>query len=291
MLINGAIKLLGGRDDKPSPNSIPAFINGNDWILMGFFSFVFWLFFEAINLRLGSWKYAGIPSELFIRWPGTFIAFATVLPAIFSTAGFVAVIARSPWRPWQSHSLRLFPPYSDIRGRNDTTWKFTSHILEICQIVGIAMIILPLTWPRIFYPLVWGGLFLFLEPINYRHGYPSLFKDVEQSNFNRILCLAVSGLICGFLWETFNYWAGAKWMYVLPRITGPKIFEMPLLGYSGFPAFALECFTAWSLFTAKWKEINLQSKYTLALAGVIFSLVMLHAIDKYTVISYKSLLP
>jgi hypothetical protein len=45
------------------------------------------------------------------------------------------------------------------------------------------------------------------------------------------------------LWEFWNYWAGAKWHYTVPIMENLKIFEMPVPGYLGFPAFALECFT------------------------------------------------
>ena len=43
--------------------------------------------------------------------------------------------------------------------------------------------------------------------------------------------------------EFWNYWAGAKWHYTVPIMEHTKIFEMPVPGYFGFPAFALECFT------------------------------------------------
>jgi hypothetical protein len=40
-----------------------------------------------------------------------------------------------------------------------------------------------------------------------------------------------------------DYWARAKWQYTVPIMENLKIFEMPLPGYLGFPALALECFT------------------------------------------------
>ncbi len=48
--------------------------------------------------------------------------------------------------------------------------------------------------------------------------------------------------ICGGLWEFWNFWARAKWIYTVPILGDIKIFEMPVLGYFGFPPFALECF-------------------------------------------------
>ena len=53
----------------------------------------------------------------------------------------------------------------------------------------------------------------------------------------------LSGFLCGVLWEFWELLGGAKWHYTVPIMEHTKIFEMPLPGYFGFPAFALECFT------------------------------------------------
>jgi hypothetical protein len=55
--------------------------------------------------------------------------------------------------------------------------------------------------------------------------------------------LLLSGVACGFLWEFWNFWAGARWYYTIPILGHVKVFEMPVLGYLGFPPFAVECFT------------------------------------------------
>jgi hypothetical protein len=49
-------------------------------------------------------------------------------------------------------------------------------------------------------------------------------------------------MICGVFWEFWNHWAAARWFYTVPLLPEYKVFAMPLLGYAGFPAFALECF-------------------------------------------------
>jgi hypothetical protein len=70
--------------------------------------------------------------------------------------------------------------------------------------------------------------------------------------------LLISGWICGWLWEFWNYWAAAKWHYIFPLARRWKIFEMPAPGYLGFMPFALECFvmyvTASSLFQMAGKR-------------------------------------
>jgi len=53
--------------------------------------------------------------------------------------------------------------------------------------------------------------------------------------------LFVSGWVCGWLWEFWNYWAAARWQYTFPIFQSWKIFAMPAPGYLGFLPFALEC--------------------------------------------------
>jgi len=83
-----------------------------------------------------------------------------------------------------------------------------------------------------------------------RLGLPSLLSGLEQGRRGRLYSLLVSGWVCGWLWEFWNYWAKAKWLYVFPMFQGWKIFEMPAPGYLGFPPFALECFAMYTF--AAW---------------------------------------
>jgi hypothetical protein len=56
------------------------------------------------------------------------------------------------------------------------------------------------------------------------------------------VALLTSGALCGVLWEFWNYWALTRWTYSVPYVSHLKVFEMPALGYLGFPPFALECY-------------------------------------------------
>ena len=82
-----------------------------------------------------------------------------------------------------------------------------------------------------------------LDPVNARLGAESLTGDFAARRYDRLINLLASGFACGGLWEFLNYWSRAKWHYTVPILEHVKIFEMPLPGYLGFPAFALECFT------------------------------------------------
>jgi hypothetical protein len=96
--------------------------------------------------------------------------------------------------------------------------------------------VVPPTVARYLAAPVWLGFIFLLEPINARLGAETLTRE-------RLINLGLSGLLCGVLWEFWNFWSRSKWHYTVPIMEHLKIFEMPLPGYLGFPAFAFECFT------------------------------------------------
>jgi hypothetical protein len=113
-------------------------------------------------------------------------------------------------------------------------------------VFGAVCLLLPLATPQSvatrLFVLVWIGFIFFLDPINYEFGLPSLIGDCERGCRSRFYSLLLSGFVCGWFWEFWNYWAAAKWHYVFPILQRLKIFEMPIPGYWGFLPFALECF-------------------------------------------------
>ncbi|MBI4586509.1 MAG: helix-hairpin-helix domain-containing protein [Planctomycetes bacterium] len=190
------------------------------WMLLSLWSVVFWFFFELINLRLHNWYYINVAPDTFARWWGSFVAFATVLPGVLLCAELLG----AGWRVGKSSPGKL------------PTW-----CLNACVGVGVVFFILPLIWPRNFYPLVWGGVFLFLDPLNYRASAFSFLGEIECRRFGAIGRILAAGLLCGLWWELWNYWARVKWIYTVPFFEDQKLFEMPILGFLGFPPFALEC--------------------------------------------------
>jgi hypothetical protein len=119
--------------------------------------------------------------------------------------------------------------------------------LAVVALAGLLMFLLSLTFPRYAFPLVWIGLFLLLDPINTLLGHPSIIVQVRHGRWDTVLVLFAAGLICGWFWELWNVFSMPKWVYDVPFVGRPKLFEMPLLGYGGYLPFALEVFAAWSL--------------------------------------------
>jgi hypothetical protein len=109
---------------------------------------------------------------------------------------------------------------------------------------GAIMLVVPIVHPSQYFaaPVFLGFVFL-LDPLNARLGAESILGDLRERRPGRLINLLVAGLACGFAWELWNYWAGAKWIYSVPILPHLRLFEMPIPGYGGFPAFAVECFT------------------------------------------------
>ena len=96
----------------------------------------------------------------------------------------------------------------------------------------------------------------------------------------------LAGLVCGILWEFWNYWAGSKWIYTLPFLGEWKIFEMPALGFLGFLPFALECWIIYHVFVAILHRLHSRiAQAVLWLAVAVFSFIVLRGIDTFTVIN------
>jgi hypothetical protein len=203
-----------------------------------------WVVFEGYNLLIENWYYINLPDNFFVRYFGFAWAFATVSPGIFQTAELVAALRRSrvraPDARQSTGDYRL--PTGDYRLSPDDYRLSTVDYVSIAT--GAAMLLLPIMWPSPYFaaPVFLGFVFL-LDPINLGARDQSLMRDMRQRTFERVGNLLIAGFICGGLWEFWNFWARAKWIYTVPILGDIKIFEMPVLGYFGFPPFALECFT------------------------------------------------
>lgn len=190
---------------------------------------VIWLLFEAANFRLRNWYYVFLPGAVPERWIGILLSFATVLPALVLATRLLE--AAGVGHEWRSRPLHTKP------------WH-----LAAAQMAGIVMALLALIQPTVFFPLIWGAAWLIFDPFVYRRNREwSLLHDIERGEWGRIGRIMLGGLFIGFLWEFFNFWARGRWIYTVPWLEHTKFFEMPPLGFVGFPLFALE---AWAIYHA-----------------------------------------
>jgi hypothetical protein len=207
-----------------------------EFAVLALVSIPLWLVFEFYNLFIENWYYVGLPANLWLRLFGYAWAFATIFPAIFEGADLIAVWRGTDRYPVNGSPTGM-PTVAPAAGR-------LSGAAVVSVLAGAALLLWPLVWPSQYLAApVWLGFIFLLDPINRRLGAESLAADLEHGQRDRLLNLVLSGFLCGILWEFWNYWARAKWHYTVPIMEDLKIFEMPVPGYFGFPAFALECFT------------------------------------------------
>ncbi|MCA1575217.1 MAG: hypothetical protein LC770_11925 [Acidobacteria bacterium] len=169
------------------------------------------------------WHYHNLEPNPYLRRLGYDWAFATIFPAMFLTAQLLRVT--------------LFKKLSRFR-----PLYLSRAALYLMIILGANGAIVPLVFFSAWLaPVIWLAFIFLVDPINYLRGWPSIIGDLQQGDCRRLFSLLSAGGICGILWEFWNYWALSKWTYTVPYLGSVKILEMPVLGYLGFPPFAVEC--------------------------------------------------
>lgn len=244
------------------------FGRGREFCAMIPWSVVFWLFFEMVNLNLKNWHYINLPLDVKIRWGGYFVAYASVLPAIVETSDLL--------KTFLVKKQYAVTPVTITR-----RW----HIGFL--LIGLSFLFLPLLIPKYCFPLIWGCFIFICEPFLYRWGNESLLKQWEQGSLRNFVQLLIAGFICGGLWEFWNFWAKAKWIYTVPWVGNIKIFEMPILGFLGFPAFAVQIVVMWRMVVALQKKKYLPSTLLMIPVLCAYYYLCFKAIDLFTVRSFQ----
>jgi hypothetical protein len=191
-----------------------------------------WWLFEALNLRVQNWNYLGTasltPLQFFIM---ASINFSIVVPAIFGA---------SEWFSGMNFIQRMGKG-PILRPDRRTTWTFF--------ILGILTQVLLLLWPKYFFPFTWLSVLFILEPLNVWLGHRSLSEYTQKGDWKPLVSLFCGVLFTGFFWEMWNFYSYPKWIYTVPWVGNLKVFEMPILGYTGYLPFSLELFALYHLMT------------------------------------------
>jgi len=252
-------------------------LQGSSWLLnrpkdflkLLFWSTTVWLVFEALNLVLHNWGYVGVIPNVGVRWLGYAVAFATVLPGVLLTAEVIAALGF----------------FQKVKGRtyNWGPWQ------PVALIIGVVMLVIPLLWPHYTFALIWGATFFLLDPFCELLGAPSLIARFAAGERREHWCLLAAGLVCGLWWESWNWFATSRWVYTLPVLNFWKVFEMPVLGFLGFPPFALECAVMYNFLKALDERVltTPARRRNAWLVQLAFWLLMFAALDAWTVISYQ----
>ena len=248
---------------------------------LAFASACYWLLYELVNLRLSNWYYVGIPPDPWTRSLGVLVSFATVLPGVLEIHS--ALSAGS-----SAASGARFDPGPRLRAT--------------FAVVGVASVVLPLLFPRLAYPLIWGAAFLLLEPWLAPRDDRSLLARWLAGDRAPIFRMLAAGAISGGLWETWNSSSPAKWIYTVPFFEESKLFEMPYLGFVGFVPFALGCHSfaralvllrilpEWDPSAAPSRRALPRRAATASLVGLVFAALAIVAVNRWTVRSTRATL-
>ena len=189
-------------------------------------SAVFWWLFEYLNRFVQNWYYTGADYPPLTYFTLASLSFATVLPAVVSV------------REWLLTFGRFQRQYQTKAGRPWRASRATALTLLGVSTGGLAGVGL---WPDYLFPALWTAplaIVLSLQMIG--PGGP-LLAALGRGRWPVWAAAALSGLICGFFWEMWNYHSLARWVYAVPWVDRFHIFEMPLLGYAGYLPFGIEC--------------------------------------------------
>jgi hypothetical protein len=196
-------------------------LHGGGWRVVALFalSAPLWWAFEIANWRLGNWKYVGTAvyggqAHVLLKT----LSFVFVLPALATSRDLLGSFVRFPHPP----AVRL------------PSW--TTPVL-----VAVGLICVPLLYlfPDQTYPLVWVAPLLVLDGVADLRGRRNVFALVREGRAGPVLLIAVAGLGTGILWELWNWGAVPHWDYRIPYLGFLPVFEMPVIGYLGYPPFAL----------------------------------------------------
>ena len=196
-------------------------------------SSLFWWFFEYLNRYVWNWYYLGIEHLGAVEYTVyATVCFASVLPGVCAVAAL----------------LHTFGPFADEHyagmGRVDLRGWRAVGVMGFLAALGLAGIVY---FPQYAFPLLWLSPLMVFLLVQVALREPCALDCLAAGNWSIVFRFAVAALVCGFCWETWNYYALAKWVYAVPYVHRFQIWEMPLVGFAGYLPFGMECaaVTAW----------------------------------------------
>jgi hypothetical protein len=207
---------------------------GTSFILLFALSIPFWWFFELLNKVVQNWHYVfPRPVSTLHYTVQASIDFSTVIPAVLSTSFLFSLLLRS------KVAVHRRAPRTVSR-----RWLCLAVLLGM-----LSLSLLPVV-RHIAFPLVWIAPALILEPLLVALGYRSWLRNIEEGNWLPFLSAMMGTLFTGVWWELWNVNSSPKWVYTVPYVDFWKVFEMPILGYLGYPFFGLIVYSYTVLLTS-----------------------------------------
>jgi hypothetical protein len=196
-------------------------LHGGGWRVAALFalSAPLWWAFEIANWRLENWTYVGTSVYGDQTHVLKTLSFVFVLPALASSRDLLRCFVRFP-----------HPPAVSL-----PSW--TAPALVVFGLVCVPLLYL---FPEQAFPLVWVAPWCVLDGVAELRGRrPNVLALVREGRAGPVLLIAMAGLVTGILWELWNWGAVPHWDYRIPYVGFLPLFEMPVLGYLGYPPFAV----------------------------------------------------
>ena len=203
-------------------------------------SAIFWWFFEFLNRFVQNWFYIGVDTlgswDYF--WQAT-LPFATVLPAVLGSRELLAT----------------FPRLSGgLENAWAMTWINSKPIACVLLTVSAAGLAAVGVWPNALFSMLWLAPLALITALQIIMSEKSVLDGPVKGDWREIWQVALAALVCGFFWEMWNFGSLAHWEYSVPYVHRFEIFHMPLLGYSGYLPFGLECLAVARLLDMLWQD-------------------------------------
>lgn len=203
-------------------------------------SALFWWSFEYINRVVENWAYIelGTISPLGYIVLASF-SFATVLPAVHVSKELCELLLER---------LTLISTSCAIPMLQDRVFWW-------CLLLGsLIPLILLVHYPTELYPMVWLAPAFAVPAFQQICAQRHVYSDLIHGDSRSLICWSGGGLLCGFLWEMWNFYSAPKWVYHVSYVDVFHVFEMPLLGYLGYIPFGWLCGTVVIAFFSDARE-------------------------------------
>ena len=190
-------------------------------------SALFWWFFEYLNRYVWNWYYVGIPGISSVEYViFATLCFTTVLPAVVAVAAWLGTFG--------AFADGAFAGMARVNVRSPAALV----VLTVLSLAGLTGIVFA---PQFAFPLLWISPLMVFVLVQIVLRESSVLDDLASGDWSLVVRFAVAALVCGGVWETWNVYSAAKWIYAVPYVQAFEIGEMPLVGFAGYLPFGVEC--------------------------------------------------
>ena len=116
--------------------------------------------------------------------------------------------------------------------------KVSIVTLSLLTLIGLTGIVF---FPQFAYPLLWISPLMGFVLIQIAFREDCVLDVLSAGDWGLVFRFAIAALVCGLVWETWNYYSMAKWIYNVPWVERWKVWEMPIMGFGGYLPFGMEC--------------------------------------------------